>query len=98
MSLCSQAFLRQHGIPATELNGGAQAADDSALHAAGMGRMGGRPGGIGGMYVGPDDPIFSGRFPGGGMGGEPPLRLQHSVCLSAHMHGTGRSSAADTQL
>lgn len=32
--------------------------------------MGGRPGGIGGMYVGPDDPIFSGRFPGrGGMPG-----------------------------
>ncbi|CAL5228110.1 g11185 [Coccomyxa viridis] len=30
-----------------------------------------RPGGIGGMYVGPDDPIFAGRFPGrGGMGGD----------------------------
>ncbi len=26
------------------------------------------------MYVGPDDPIFAGRFPGrGGMGGEMPL-------------------------
>lgn len=30
------------------------------------------------MYVGPDDPIFSGRFPGrGGMGGE--IRLVASM-------------------
>ncbi|CAK0785666.1 hypothetical protein CVIRNUC_008877 [Coccomyxa viridis] len=42
---------------------------DSIPFSGGMGHMGGQPGGIGGMYVGPDDPIFSGRFPGGGMGG-----------------------------